>query len=131
MIWGIGQDLCRVDRMAASLEREHFFRRVFGREEQVWLDSLPQARRDQSAAGNFAVKEAFLKAAGGGLGQFPLAQIQCLRRESGAPYLMLEGKAQDYLTRNGLRALVSITHEGGMAAALVVLEGKDFPPDGD
>ena len=131
MIHGIGLDLCRIRRMEESLEREHFFRRVFGAEEQTWLESLSPARRAQSAAGCYAAKEAFLKAAGGGLGQFPLASIQCLRRESGAPFLALSGPAGEYLEQNRLRALVTITHEGGMAAGLVILEEKDFPAAGD
>lgn len=131
MIQGMGLDLCQVRRIEQSLQREHFFRRVFGREEQAWLESLPPARRAQSAAGNFAAKEAFLKAAGSGLGRFALAQIQCLRQESGAPRLVLSGPAGEYMAQNHLQALVTITHEGGMAAALVVLEAKEIPSDHD
>ena len=46
MIWGMGQDLCRIERMRSSLEREHFFRRVFGPEEQAYLEGLAEARRE-------------------------------------------------------------------------------------
>lgn len=131
MIWGLGQDLCRIERIRSSLEREHFFRRVFGPEEQAYLEGLSDTRRGESAAANFAAKEAFLKAAGRGLGSFDLAQIQCLRRESGAPRLVLSGKAAEYMEQNHLRALVSLSHEGGLAAAVVILEGKDFPSEDD
>lgn len=122
MTAGMGFDLCAIVRMERSLQSESFRARVFGPEEWAALSRLGEKRRAESAAANFAAKEAFLKAAGVGLGGFALADIQCLRKESGAPYLLLSGTAAEHLAANHLRALVSLTHESGLAGAVVLLE---------
>ena len=73
MIAGIGTDLCAVERIDRSLQRPGFAARVFSDAERALLDSLQGKRRAETAAANFAAKEAFLKAAGTGLGGFALA----------------------------------------------------------
>lgn len=122
MLYGIGVDMVRIARVQKSLESPAFWRRVYGAQEQALLAALPAPRRAASAAANFAAKEAFLKAAGAGLGGFALAEVQALRRESGAPYLCLCGGALAWARQNRLTAQLSLTHEGGFAAAFVVLE---------
>ena len=124
---GIGVDLCEVSRLAKSLQSEAFVRRVFAPAEQALLASLSDAHRAQSAAANFAAKEAFLKAAGTGLAGFELCEIAVLRSENGAPYLRLFGKAAAWAAENGLLARVSLTHEAGLACAFVVLEQTQKP----
>ena len=131
MLYGIGCDLCQVERMARRLggaHGAHFAARVFGPDERAALGlteaaegPLP-AHKAESAAADFAAKEAFLKAAGRGLGDFALADIQALRRESGAPYYRLGGTAAAWLAAEGLRANLSLSHEGGLALAFCVLE---------
>ena len=121
MIAGIGTDLCAVERITASLERPGFAARVFSEAERQLLDSLHGRRHAETAAANFAAKEAFLKAAGTGLGGFALADIGVLRAESGAPYFALTGGAERWLAEKRLTAHVSLTHEKGLAAAFVVL----------
>lgn len=122
MVMGIGTDLVEIQRMEKSLESPTFFKRVFGPEERAWLESLPQKKRAQSAAACFAAKEAFLKACGRGLGGFELCSIQTLRKESGEPYYELTGDAKEYLESNQLSALVSLSHEGGLAQAFALLQ---------
>ena len=122
MIFGVGVDMVRIERMEKSLGSEAFWRRVFGEEERAFLEKLSPARRAASAAANFAAKEAFLKACGKGLGGFALADIQVLRAESGAPYYALEGAAAAHMAENGLHASLSLSHEDGLAAAFAVLE---------
>ena len=46
----------------------------------------------------FAAKEAFLKAAGTGLGGFALSELALLRAENGAPYFELQGRAAAWAT---------------------------------
>ena len=125
MIAGIGTDLCRIDRMEKSLESPAFCRRVFGGQEKNFLDGLKGKKLPESAAANFAAKEAFLKAAGRGIGDFAFGEVQALRAESGAPYFVFEGKARDYMEQNRLKAHLSLTHEAGLAAAFVILERED------
>lgn len=124
MIYGIGIDLCGVARMAKSLESPAFCARVFGREEWTRLEALSPHRRAESAAANFAAKEAFLKAAGVGLGGYAMEDIQCIRLESGAPRLVLSGSAARWMEEQGLTAHVSLTHENDLAQALVILEQR-------
>lgn len=122
MVFGLGMDLCKVERMEKSMERASFLERVFGPEERAALERLTPNRRAESAAACFAAKEAFLKAAGVGLGGFELADVQALRRESGAPYYALSGSAENWLRGNGLQAWLTLTHEDGMAGAVALLE---------
>ena len=85
MIFGIGTDLCAADRMAAKLQKPAFVQRVFSPAEQALLNGRGGTHRAETAAANFAAKEAFLKAAGTGLGGFALSDLAVLRTESGAP----------------------------------------------
>ena len=78
--------------------------------------------RAESAAANFAAKEAFLKACGTGLAGFALNEIAALRDERGAPYLAFSGRTAEFMETNQLSAHLSLTHEADLAAAFVVLE---------
>ena len=74
MLYGIGCDLCQIDRVQKLLAGPHgpaFVRRVFGPEEQAALEltlPLPPGRAGQRLAGraaaNFAAKEAFFESSG-------------------------------------------------------------------
>lgn len=122
MIYGIGTDLCQVERMEKSLTRDSFVRHVFAPEEQALLQSHTGKARAETAAANFAAKEAFLKACGTGLAGFALAEICVLRRQSGDPFYQLSGKAEEWATENHITSHLSLTHEAGLACAFAVLE---------
>jgi holo-[acyl-carrier protein] synthase len=78
--------------------------------------------RAEDLAGRFAAKEAATKA----LGAPPdvgFHDLEVRRSQSGAPELRLLGAAQRHAQRLGVsRALISITHDAGVAAAVVILE---------
>ncbi|MDD3428834.1 MAG: holo-ACP synthase [Oscillospiraceae bacterium] len=118
-MYGIGVDTATVARIEKSMKSEAFLKRVFSQEEQNLF--LTKAHFAQTAAANFAAKEAFLKATGNGLGAFALCEIAALRKESGMPYFVFSGQAQAFMKKNGLTAHLSLTHEGGFATAFVVL----------
>lgn len=122
MIYGIGTDLCESARMERAIAREPFLKKVFAPAEQELLLSHTGKRRAETAAANFAAKEAFLKACGRGLGGFALVEIAVLRHESGAPYYALSGAAARWAQENRLTAHLSLTHDGGLACAFAVLE---------
>ena len=61
MIFGIGTDLIEVARVGKACEKEGFLARVFTEAECNLIRKQPQ-----KAAGNFAVKEAVVKAFGTG-----------------------------------------------------------------
>ena len=62
-----------------------FLQLCYAPAEQALLQELSGKRRAETAAANFAAKEAFLKAAGTGLGGFALSELALLRAENGAP----------------------------------------------
>ena len=117
MIFGIGTDLCAADRMAAKLQKPAFVQRVFSPAEQALLNERGGTHRAETAAANFAAKEAILKAAGTGLGGFALTDLTVLRKESGAPYFALTGPAAEWIAANALTPHLSLTHENGLACA--------------
>lgn len=122
MILGVGIDLCDAGRIEKSLEKPGFCNYVYAPAEQELLNSLSGKRRAETAAANFAAKEAFLKAAGTGLGGFSLSELALLRAENGAPYFELSGRAAAWASQRGLTVNVSLTHESGLANAIVLLE---------
>ena len=133
MIYGIGCDLCEIARMEKSLQGAHraaFVRRVFGPAEQEALGlSQPEsqplrlAHKAASAAADFAAKEAFLKAAGTGLREpFSLCEIEAVRLPGGAPAYRFSGQTAAWVAEWGLKAYLSLSHDGGMAMAYCILE---------
>ncbi len=123
MIVGLGIDVCSVERVRRSLRRfgPRFMRRILTAEEFAYC----VAWRDPAEpfAARFAAKEAALKALGVPRG-LKWQQMQVLRSERGAPSLHLSGAAAEAAEAMGVhRALLSLTHDAGVAAAVVVLEG--------
>ena len=122
---GLGIDLCDITRMERLLaEGSGFLRRYFTKEEQAYLKARGKMA-GQSMAAMFAAKEALLKAMGLSLGSgVELRDIAVLHDKNGRPSYALTGKAAEKLAALGAReALVSLTHEGGMAAAVAVIQG--------
>lgn len=115
MIAGIGVDLVDIRRFAAHLDRTPALRdRLFTPEE-----------RDVAAAtlaGTFAVKEALWKALAVPDG-LRWHDVTVDRTAGGAPVVRSRGAIQTALAARGVTTThVSISHDGGFAVALVVLE---------
>ena len=125
MIVGLGIDLVEIARIQATWKRfgERFARRVLCDEELVAFTDRDPARRLAKA---FSVKEAAGKALGTGvLGPIGFHHIVIERRKSGKPMLRFVGPAEERMKYLGARhALVSVTDDGGMAAAVVVLDSE-------
>ena len=120
---GIGIDLCAVSRMERAVSRAGFEARVFTQAERDYLDRKGKGRA-QSAAAMFAAKEAVAKALGTGMsGGVCFDQIEVTHDALGAPGVQLSGAARERLgAMGGGRVLLSLTHEGDMAAAFAVIE---------
>lgn len=120
---GIGVDLCSVSKIQQSIDQNpRFLERYYSPVEKAYLAQKKQAIY-QSAAAMYAAKEAFLKALGLGLGAIPMEQMSIAREESGKPYFVLGNLAQEKLLAAGARiAHVSLSHEGDMAIAFVIIE---------
>jgi len=120
----IGVDMVDIDRLARLVARSPAFaRRTFSMRELAAASRMQNRRRRDYLAGRFAVKEAALKALGVGLqGDFLLKEIETINLASGAPKLVLVGRALKLARREGIRELqVLISHELRFAVAFVVL----------
>jgi holo-[acyl-carrier protein] synthase len=126
---GIGVDFVEVARIQHSLDRfgEKFLRRVFTQGEIDYSMSMKFAARHLAA--RFAAKEAVSKAFGTGIGKsMGWRDIDVRKKESGEPYLVLEGGAKELSILRGLtNALITLSHTEHHAMAMVVLERTDAP----
>lgn len=117
---GIGVDLCEVERMRAALSRTPTMReRVFTEAERAYCDG----RRDPTEryAARFAAKEAVLKAMGVGLGACGWHDIEVQRADSGAPSLVLRGRARELAEERGIRSWrLTMSHTNLVAEAIAV-----------
>ena len=88
---------------------------------QAELDYVgPKADPIPSLAARFAAREATMKALGLGLGAFGFHDVWIDRATSGAPVLMVEGRAAEIAAERGVQAwLVSLAHDGPVAIAVV------------
>ena len=124
MILGIGVDIVEVARIERMLERhsESFIRRVLSVEEQVILSNRKD--RGQFCAGRWAIKEAFSKALGTGIGKScAMHEISTVNDSLGRPVITLNGEAlATYEKLEGKNIHLSISHEKMYACANVVLE---------
>src|SRR5690625_977819 len=119
MIVGIGIDIIELDRIEKSLaKRERFVKRILTTAEEKHYYKLRSDRRKlEFLAGRFAVKEAFAKAAGTGIGKLSFQHIEILPNSNGAPKLKVDGY-EDYLL------WVSLSHSEKYAIAQVIIEKK-------
>ena len=121
MIVGLGIDVVDVARVArlAARHGQRFRARCF---------ATGEVQRDQDAAhlaGLLAAKEAAFKALGTGWNEGVGWRSVVIRRSAtGRPTLELIGTAARRAADLGVvRTLVSISHDAGVATAVVVLEG--------
>ena len=122
MIVGVGIDLCQIGRMEKLLEDGRFLARFFSAEEQAYIEERGKGAA-QTMAGIFAAKEALGKALGTGLFAGELKDICVLHDLHGAPYYDLRGAyAAHAAQRSVTRLHLSISHDGGVAAAVAVAE---------
>lgn len=117
---GVGIDVVDVARMATALERTRgFAARYFTEAERATCTTRPDPAA--SFAARFAVKEAVLKALGLGIFDVPLVGIELVGGGVAAPSVRLAGPAARRAAEAGaLRWLVSVSHDGGVAAAVAV-----------
>ncbi len=122
---GIGIDICKVDRIAESLTRfgERMEKRLFTAGELAYCrgykDPLPHL------AARFAAKEAASKALGTGIaGGVGWTQIEVVQPGGRVPKLQFTGVAAERFAAIGATAShLTLSHDGGLAVACVVLEG--------
>jgi holo-[acyl-carrier protein] synthase len=123
VILGIGIDVCPVERIGGILDRhgDLFADRVFTAGEKAHAGAGPV--RDERLAARWAAKEASIKALGAPDG-LRWHEMEVVNDESGAAALKLSGSADRRAAELGVeRVWLSISHAGGVAVAVVILEG--------
>jgi len=122
MIVGLGLDVCDIARMEEFLKDGRFLARFFSMEEQEYIENKGRGTA-QTMAGIFAAKEALVKALGTGFTGGNLKDICVLHDKFGAPYYDLRGNyAQHAAQRHITNLHLSISHDGGVAAAVAIAE---------
>ena len=122
MIVGIGIDAVKISRLEKWAGDPALLERFFDARE---LNIVRERGKGmvRSLAARFAAKEAFCKALGTGLAGIALKDIMVLNRQDERPRFHLEGSALAAMKTAGAGQVhLSLTHEGDMALASVVLE---------
>jgi holo-[acyl-carrier protein] synthase len=112
MIHGVGIDAVDIERFKQSLELTPSLKhKLFTEAERV--------KSIQSLAARFAAKEALIKALNAENGIL-WHEAEVVNLESGKPVFNFYGAVANLIY--GMNVHLSITHEGGIATAIVILE---------
>ena len=116
MIVGIGIDVCDVRRFAEAVERTpRMVQRLF--------TPLESERSMASLAARFAAKEALAKALGAPQGM-SWQDAEIVTDEAGRPTFVVRGTVAAQAEAAGVTSIhVSLSHDAGIASAVVVCEG--------
>jgi holo-[acyl-carrier protein] synthase len=119
-VLGLGIDIVDVERFALAMSRRaRLAERLFSEEERRITRGKPER-----LAARFAAKEATWKSLGVGLGATAFKDVEVRRHRSGAPDLVLHGRAAELASALGAtRFHITMTHTALSAAAVVVMEG--------
>jgi holo-[acyl-carrier protein] synthase len=122
VIVGVGIDVADIARFGAALERTPALAdRLFLPAERVLPDGTP--RGAASLAARFAAKEALAKALGAPAG-LAWTDAEIRNDPSGRPHLHTAGTVAARAAALGVRSWhVSLTHDAGIASAVVIAEG--------
>lgn len=123
MIYGIGTDILRESRMQSAYARhgERLVQRILMPEEQA--EFVRSRRPVRYLAMAFAAKEACVKALGTGFRGVGYRDCGHVHAASGQPLLVFSERMQVILQQRGIAGgHVSLSDEGGLMVAMVVLE---------
>jgi holo-[acyl-carrier protein] synthase len=122
MIYGIGIDLVKIDRMKDVVERwgNKFLKRVFTSSEISYC--YEKKNPYLSLAVRFAAKEALIKAIGSEI-PVSLTEIEIVNTFTGQPSIKVNGRIKRFFEEKSIRqTLLSLSHEKEYGIACVVLE---------
>ncbi|MCQ2361820.1 MAG: holo-ACP synthase [Acidaminococcaceae bacterium] len=123
MVKGVGCDLVTVARMEKAVQQTGFLTRVFTEKEIAYCESRGM-QKIASLSARFAAKEAVLKALGTGLRNGKLTDVEVIQDDLGQPGILLHGEIKKIADNKEIKNIqLSLSHEGGQALAMVVMEG--------
>lgn len=112
---GVGIDVCEIARFDESC------RRTPALVDKLFVEA-ERSRTISSLAARFAAKEALAKALGAPHGM-AWHDAEVVSEDTGRPRFLLRGTVLAEAERLGVRSVhLSLTHDGGIASAVVVLE---------
>ncbi len=117
MIRGVGIDIIEIERIQQALvKNKRFLYRIFTKNE---IDYFKKNHGMMSTiAGNFAAKEAVMKALGTGLRTFRWRDIEILRDSLGKPFVVLFNNANVIAMHQEItEILITISHSKSHAVA--------------
>jgi holo-[acyl-carrier protein] synthase len=127
MIFGIGTDILRIERVAKTYERFgiHFVDRLLMSEERVLFERSRNAIR--FLAMRFAAKEAIVKAMGTGFSNgMWLRDSGVLPDRLGRPEIIFSERGQEKCEQLGIAVgHLTLSDEAGLIVAVAVLERKE------
>lgn len=117
---GVGIDAVELDRMRTALARTPgLITRCFTEAEQAYC--LRRKDPTERFAARFAAKEAVMKAMGVGLWKFAFRDVEVAKARSGAPSVVLHGRALELAGSLGVQEWrLSITHTERTAQAIAI-----------
>jgi holo-[acyl-carrier protein] synthase len=126
MIFGVGTDIVKIERVAAVYERYggHFVERLLLPEERAVFDA--NRRPARFLAMRFAAKEAIVKALGTGFGHGVwIRDVGFLANAWGRPEVRFSARGRAVADRLGAGdGHVSLTDEAGLVVAVAILMRK-------
>jgi holo-[acyl-carrier protein] synthase len=129
MIYGIGTDIVSIKRIEAALSKqgERLSQRILSEDEKTEFNALTQPAATRFLAKRFAVKEAFSKAFGSGIGaDVGWHDVRISHDDKGKPIIVVSAALQQRLSDNNIGSThVSISDEVEHAIAFVVLEKNE------
>jgi holo-[acyl-carrier protein] synthase len=123
VIVAVGMDVVLVERFTAALTRTPLLAdRLFTESERLTPSGNP--RSAESLAARFAAKEAMAKALGAPSG-LSWHDCEIVSDPDGRPWLTMTGTVAAAATERGIsRWHLSLSHDGGIASAMLVAEGE-------
>jgi holo-[acyl-carrier protein] synthase len=123
VIIAVGIDVVLVERFTAALARTPLLAdRLFTESERLTPSGNP--RSPESMAARFAAKEAMAKALGAPSG-LSWQDCEVVSDPDGRPWLTMTGTVAAAAAERGIsRWHLSLSHDGGIASAMLVAEGE-------
>lgn len=121
---GIGIDIVEIERIkAAASKNPRFLERIFTERERDYFEHKKFS--PATMAGNFAAKEAVVKALGTGIRDVSFAEIEILRDAFGKPIVTLGGRLESICQAKGIGDIqISISHSKYYAVANAIATNR-------
>lgn len=122
MIYGVGIDLVKIERMKDVVERwgKKFLERVFTEAEILYC--YEKKNPYLSLAVRFAAKEALIKAMGSEI-PVSLTDIEVINSIKGKPIIKVNGRLEKFFREKAIMQIsLSLSHEKDYGVACVVLD---------